>query len=260
MTTLPIKTPFAAPVFFEAVVSSTMTVSCELAAQGYPHGTVIVADFQEAGRGRIHERTWEMEKGKSLAFTLLLRYSEIPRALTLRAGLAVCLAIEDFFPVLKGRVRIKWPNDIMADSKKICGIITEADAGTARVGIGVNVAQTTFPPHLQHKAASVSLASGADIDPQARFALLELILSGIFAELHESCDAAADNGAIGWRSRIEDRLYKKGGRAAFIQGAAESGLLIKGTLLGIGNDGELLLLPEGADRPEAFFSGELLAY
>jgi BirA family biotin operon repressor/biotin-[acetyl-CoA-carboxylase] ligase len=255
MTLIELANPFGAPVYFEETVSSTMIISRELAAQGSPHGTVITADFQEAGRGRIRERSWQTERGKALAFTLLLRYERMLRALTLRTGLAVSLALEDFSPVLKGRVQIKWPNDIIVDGKKLCGIITEADAGTVHIGIGVNVCQTEFPPALEKKATSVSIASCAAIEPKTRFGLLEKILARLHSELEAQGQAAPESGD--WRSRIEERLYKKVEQASFAKGAADSGSIINGVISGIGPEGELLLLPEGADKPLAFFSGEL---
>jgi BirA family biotin operon repressor/biotin-[acetyl-CoA-carboxylase] ligase len=255
MTLIELANPFGAPVYFEETVSSTMTVSRELAERGSPHGTVITADFQEVGRGRIRERSWETEKGKALAFTLLLRYSQMQRALTLRTGLAVSLALEDFSPVLKGRVQIKWPNDIVVDRKKICGIITEADAGTVHIGIGVNVCQKEFSPALEKKATSVSIASCAAVDPQTRFSLLEKILVRLYSELETQGQAAVKTG--GWHSRIEERLYKKGEYASFAKGAADSGSIVSGVISGIGPEGELLLLLEDADKPLSFFSGEL---
>jgi BirA family biotin operon repressor/biotin-[acetyl-CoA-carboxylase] ligase len=255
MTLIEMANPYSAPVYFEKTVSSTMIISRELAAQGSPHGTVITADFQESGRGRIRERSWETEKGKALAFTLLLRYERMHRALTLRTGLAVSLALEDFSPVLKGHVQIKWPNDIIVDGKKICGIITEADTGTVHIGIGVNVCQTEFPTALKNKATSVSIASRAAVDPQARFGLLEKILFSLHFELEAQGQAAT--GSEVWHSRIEERLFRKGEYATFAKGAADSGSIVHGLISGIGPEGELLLLPEGADKPLSFFSGEL---
>ena len=252
MTLLSINNPFSAPVFHEETVSSTMLVSRELAVQGQPHGTVITADFQEAGRGRIIGRVWEMERGSSLAFTIMLRYPGIqafPAALTLRTGLAVCLAIEDFAPALNWKLRIKWPNDILIDTRKVCGIMTEADNGTVHIGIGVNLTQNKFPPHLRDKAASLSLASGLDISPDSRFKLLEKILHHLYVEL--SPDAGD------WRSRIEGCLYKKGEQVSFANGAVGSGEVITGILAGIGECGELLITPESQNEPLAFFSGEL---
>ncbi|MDR0569309.1 MAG: biotin--[acetyl-CoA-carboxylase] ligase family protein [Spirochaetaceae bacterium] len=95
--------PFGGQVWYAETLSSTMDTARDLAAQGKPHGTVIAADFQTAGRGR-RGRSWSARRGENLFFTILLRYAgyaAIPAALTLRAGLAVGLAIEDFFLFLK---------------------------------------------------------------------------------------------------------------------------------------------------------------
>jgi BirA family biotin operon repressor/biotin-[acetyl-CoA-carboxylase] ligase len=249
--------PFGAPVYHEETVSSTMDVSRVLASQGEPHGTVITADFQEKGRGRIRERSWDMERGENLPFTILLRYpriEDIPPALTLRAGLAVALAVEDFAPALSGRVRIKWPNDVLiADEKtgtarKVAGILAEADGGNVHIGIGVNVAQKVFPAHLQEKATSVSLAADREIESGERFSLLEKILAQLYQEV------AAD----GWRERIEERLYKKGERVCFMQGAADSGEKVTGILSGIGHGGELLIVPDGETEARGFVTGEVI--
>jgi BirA family biotin operon repressor/biotin-[acetyl-CoA-carboxylase] ligase len=254
MRQLAIHNPFNAPVYHEDTVDSTMNVSRMLAGHGAPHGTVIAADFQESGRGRIRERRWDMERGKNLAFTILLRFPGIEgivQALTLRTGLAVSLAIEDFAPVLAGQVMIKWPNDILIPAKKAAGILTEADEGSVHIGIGVNVAQEEFPDSLRDKATSLRLASGSGIAGEERYALLEKIL----IRLHDGLETSAD-----WRSRVEARLYQKGGRVTFINGAADSGKKVTGILTGIGAGGELLITPDCSPEkaPLPFISGELI--
>lgn len=282
MKRLAIHNPFNAPVYHEETVTSTMDISRALAAKGEPHGTVIAADFQEAGRGRVRERPWDMDRRTSLPFTILLRYpriESIPVALTLRTGLAVALAIEDFVPALAGvapdtgAVLVKWPNDIMirtpADStaqtagaaqtapkpqtaQKAAGILTEAHGGgTVFIGIGINVAQKEFPAFLRDKATSISLASGIDIAPEARFALLEKILARLYSELETATD---------WRNRLEERLYKKGEQVCFTEGAAGSDRIVEGRLAGIGAGGELLIVPQGESEPRAFITGELRVY
>jgi len=242
--------PFRAPVYYEETVTSTMDISRKLAAAGEPHGTVITADFQEAGRGRIRERGWETEKNTSLLFTILLRFPSIeaiPLAITLRTGLAVVLAIEEFAPAFCGTVTIKWPNDVMIGSKKAAGILCEADGGIVHTGIGINVTQKKFSGILQNKATSIAIAQNRDISPAERFTLLQLILRKFYNEL--------DSGD--WRSRLEQRLYKKGENVSFMEGAAESGNLFKGRLAGIGQGGELLI--EGTNETRAFITGELLS-
>lgn len=253
MKLLAIQNPFNAPVYHEETVGSTMDVSRLLAAQGEKHGAVITADFQEAGRGRVRERPWDMERGKNLPCTILLRYGRleaIPAAITLRTGLAVARAIEDFVPALAGKVTIKWPNDIMIGAKKAAGILAEAEAGNVFIGIGINVAQNEFPPALRDKAVSIGGAAGIPIAPETRFALLEKILARLYREL-----AATD-----WRERLLERLYKKGEPVCFIDGAAGSNRAVEGRLDGIGPGGELLITPAGEARTRAFVTGELRVY
>ena len=253
MTKLNIRSPFNAPVYHEETVSSTMDVSRAFASSGEPHGTVITADFQEAGRGR-GQRVWQMNRGENLPLTLLLRYpliENIPAALTLRAGLAVSLAVEDFAPRLRSRVKVKWPNDILIDDKKNAGILCEAGGGAVRVGIGVNVAQKEFPAGLRGKATSIALAAQEDIAPDTRFILLEKILARLFDELN------APQSITDWKPRLEERLYRKGEQVVFIEGEAGSGREVRGRLAGIREGGELLILAEGEAQPRPFVTGEL---
>jgi BirA family biotin operon repressor/biotin-[acetyl-CoA-carboxylase] ligase len=255
MTILNIRNPFGAKIFYEETVASTMDVSRRLAAEGEPHGTVIAADFQETGRGRGQDRVWQMNRGENLPFTVFLRYlriEEIPSALTLRAGLAVSLAIEDFAPGLKGAVMVKWPNDIMIGCKKNAGILCEASGGNVHIGIGINAAQKEFPGYLREKATSIALASGADIAPDERFYLLEKTLARLYDELN------APQNITNWKTRLEQRLYKKGGQVVFVEGEAGSGKEVRGILAGIGESGELLITPDGEAQARAFITGELL--
>jgi BirA family transcriptional regulator, biotin operon repressor / biotin---[acetyl-CoA-carboxylase] ligase len=268
MTSLKIRNPFNAPVYYEETVSSTMDISRKLALEdstyglpdGLPYGSVILADFQESGRGRKQDRKWEMERGANLSFTIFLGFSsieKIPPALTLKAGLAVCLAIEDFAPCLQGLCLVKWPNDILIKSvhgegyKKAVGILCEADGGNVHLGIGINTAQKEFPSHLREKAVSIAIAADLDISQDERYVLLENILSRLYSELD------AENGKD-WKPRLEQKLYKKDEHVLFIEGAAGSGKEVKGRLIGITENGELLIVPEGEVQARPFITGELI--
>ena len=257
MKLLPLKNPFNAPIFHEETVSSTMDTVRVLAGQNEAHGTVICADFQEAGRGRL-SRSWVTDHGDNLMFSVLLRYGEfssVPKALTLRTGLAVSLALEDLVPALCGSVKIKWPNDIMIFSRKAAGILTEGDGKNVYIGIGVNVAQKEFPPEFRSKAVSLiqALPEGSPaLNEGARFILLENILS----RLHSEIEKPGDN----WQERLLARLYKKGEPVSFAEGAADSEKLITGTLSGIGPDGELLIIPRGEQKARSYVTGELKVY
>jgi len=261
MDKIKIYNPFNAVVYHEEAVSSTMDVSRQLEKNGEPHGTVVAADFQTAGRGRAFGRTWEMDREENLPFTILLKYpsiTEIPAALTLRAGLAVSLAIEDFAPCLKDLVFVKWPNDIMINNKKAVGILCEADGGNVHLGIGINVGQREFPEHLRGRATSIFNEQLTINNEQSkntnftekRFALLEKIIARLYGELQTP---AGKN----WKYCLEQKLYKNGEEIVFVNGAVDSGKEIKGRIAGIGENGELLILPDGEKNVSSFVTGEM---
>ncbi|MBP5509283.1 MAG: biotin--[acetyl-CoA-carboxylase] ligase [Kiritimatiellae bacterium] len=145
---------------------------CEkLASEGASEGVVVVAETQTAGRGR-QTREWFSPKGVNLYFSLLLRPEvELSRAasLPLVAGLAVAEAIESVCPELAPR--IKWPNDILIARRKICGILCEMQAESARVlsiitgiGINVNLRTESLPDELRPRATSLCMETGRCFD------------------------------------------------------------------------------------------------
>ena len=152
------------PVHFVRETDSTNRWAKDLAKQGAPHGTLCVADFQSAGRGRLG-RQWTAPPGSSVMFSLLLRPGLKPEkapALTLVMGLSVALAIKAFGYL----VSIKWPNDVVINGKKICGILTEMETmgneiGYVVIGTGINVDIRSFPPETQDKATSLALEGDA---------------------------------------------------------------------------------------------------
>jgi len=260
MKTLDLENPFGAPVYHAETVSSTFDVARTLAAKGEKQGTVITADFQEAGRGR-QNRPWVAERGKNLMFTILLRYgdiSAIPEALTLKTGLAVSLAVEDFAPPLTGNVLVKWPNDVMVfnrkarTARKLAGILTESDGSNVYIGVGVNVAQSEFPEEYRCKATSI-IHAYSGLSENARFVLLEKILTRLYPEIE-----MANNET--WHERIQSRLFKKGEIVKFADGAAGSDRFVRGILSGLGSGGELLIVPSGRQKARVFLTGELLVY
>jgi BirA family biotin operon repressor/biotin-[acetyl-CoA-carboxylase] ligase len=257
MELLKLNNPFGAPIYHEKTVSSTFDIARTFEGQGAPNGTVIAADFQEAGRGRLN-RPWVTERGKSLIFTILLRYagaSSIPNALTLKTGLAVSLAVEDLAPALIGSVRVKWPNDVMINARKAAGILTEADGKNVYIGVGVNVTQKEFPEQYRWKAGSIIHFFPA-LAENARFALLEKILLRLYQEIENPPPSRAES----WQERLLDRLYKKGETVTFAEGAANSEHLVEGILSGLGPGGELLIIPKGEEKARSFINGELRVY
>lgn len=164
-------------IFYFPSIDSTNTKANQLAEEGYPTGTLVVAERQESGKGR-RGRNWASPEGNGIFMTLILKPEINPNnasMLTLVAALAVSKAITK----CTGRpAGIKWPNDIVMNGKKVCGILTEMSAqfdyvNHIVIGIGINVHNESFPEELSHMATSLYLESKEHFN---RAALIEEIL------------------------------------------------------------------------------------
>lgn len=163
-------------IFYLPVVDSTNTKAKQLAEEGYPSGTLVVAEQQDAGKGR-RGRSWESPRGTGIFMTLMLKPDINPNnasMLTLVAALAVSAGITK----CTGRpAGIKWPNDIVMNGKKVCGILTEMSAqfdyvNHIVIGIGINVHNDVFPEEISHMATSLYLETKEHFN---RAALIEEI-------------------------------------------------------------------------------------
>jgi BirA family transcriptional regulator, biotin operon repressor / biotin---[acetyl-CoA-carboxylase] ligase len=144
------------------VVDSTNRVARELAAAGVPHGTLVTATQQSAGRGR-QGRSWSTSPGSSLLMSLVVR--DPSPILSLVAGVAVAETVAAELPgKATGAVQIKWPNDVLVNGRKLAGILVEGRPAErwAVLGIGLNVAvrPDEFPPELHDRAGTMALAPG----------------------------------------------------------------------------------------------------
>lgn len=146
-----------------------------LAAEGAPHGTLVVADRQSAGRG-TRGRVWETQEGSNIAMSLVLRPTipadKLPM-ITLIMGLSVAQGLEDILidnMEIADFPQIKWPNDVIIAGKKICGILTELHMNNDNtvsdvvVGVGINVNMTVFPDDIKDIAGSVYTQTGFKTD------------------------------------------------------------------------------------------------
>lgn len=150
-------------------IDSTNKKAGLLAREGAPHGTLVTADVQEAGVGR-RGRSWSSEKDAGIYMSMVLR-PEIDTnhasMLTLVAAMAVQKAMEQMCETEVPM--IKWPNDIVLNKKKVCGILTElslvgADIEFVIIGIGINVNNKAFPEEISETASSLFLELGREID------------------------------------------------------------------------------------------------
>lgn len=155
---------FYSNVFYRDSVDSSNEWVKELGEVHFPEGTVGIADAQTAGKGR-RGRIWVSPSGENIYFSLLLRPEFSPEhaaALTLVMGLSVAQAIREVTDLPVG---IKWPNDVVINHKKVCGILTEMKAEVGKIhyvviGTGINVNQTEFAEEIRNMATSIKIESG----------------------------------------------------------------------------------------------------
>lgn len=180
--------PWVRRVVCLAQTDSTNAEALRLAAAGEPSGAVVVADAQHAGRGRLG-RSWWSEPGGSLLASWLVRpelAADRWPALTLVAGLAAARALIASAGL---EVRLKWPNDLLVDGRKLGGLLAEADGrGALVVGLGINVRQTEFPDEIAALATSVVGAGGRLVE---RSWVLAATLSAFGSRMHDP-EAALD--------------------------------------------------------------------
>jgi BirA family biotin operon repressor/biotin-[acetyl-CoA-carboxylase] ligase len=216
---MPVLSRFGYPRVHVRCVDSTNTIARDLAASGAPHGTLVSADEQLAGRGR-QGRRWSAPAGQALLCSWVIR--DPGRLLSLAAGVAVAEACGP-------QARIKWPNDVLIEGRKVSGILVEGrpQEHWAVLGIGINTALdiTQLPPELRDRAGTLDL--GADeVGP--------LLIS--LCALLDRWLAVSEQDVL---SAFRDRDALLGETVAWDQGS--------GTAAGIDADGRLLVATERSD-------------
>ncbi len=221
-------------------VDSTNVHAGTWAQNGASEGSVVVAEYQTAGRGR-HGRTWSADKSQNLLFSVVLR----PRLaadrlglITVAASVAVAETIDHF--VAPHRSSIKWPNDVLLEGRKTCGMLLETSMAGAQteavvLGVGLNVNQTHFPDSLEDTATSLRLTTGR---PVPRPPLLARLLQA----LEDRYDTVQSGGADVVRSTFHERLTRL--HAPTTLRFTGSDQTITGTVQGITDAGALRLETE----------------
>lgn len=217
-------------------VPSTNDLAAQMARDGHPEGTVIIAEMQTRGRGRMG-RSWHSPGGAGIWMSLILRPSCPPgatAALTLVAAVAVAKAIEGETGLRPG---IKWPNDLLLGGRKVCGILTELSAELDRVkhlilGIGVNVNQGNedFPAELAAMASSLRLELG-------RYVSRPGLAARILAEFGPRYREFLERGFAGARAEWLERSATLG-RDVVITGPS---FRIEGTAVDLDPEGALVV-------------------
>jgi BirA family transcriptional regulator, biotin operon repressor / biotin---[acetyl-CoA-carboxylase] ligase len=230
------KGPLGGPLVHLSVVGSTNDHARRLALAGAPHGTVVLAEQQTAGRGR-QGRVWSAPTGRALTLSVLVR---LPAAalepLPLAVALAVCEACEAVAPVA---CRIKWPNDVWIDGRKVAGVLIEGRPldGWAVIGIGLNVntSEDEFPEELRGSAVSLRIAAGRPIDRDEALDELLARLAGWVARVEDPAGIA---------SAFRERDVLHGERIAWSAGETTR----EGEARGIDDDGALVVFTDAGQR------------
>jgi BirA family biotin operon repressor/biotin-[acetyl-CoA-carboxylase] ligase len=233
------------PLIFHATTTSTNDVAIRLCHGGTPHGLVVVADHQTAGRGRRGKTWYSPNPGENLLFSLILRLeheSEMPSNITLAIGLALRDAIQ---PIVREEIRIKWANDILISDKKIAGILVESQlqAGnvpTFIVGIGLNVQMRELPEPVVSLATSLALLN-------ARVTDREVLLADILQSIDTRIQTWQSHGfaAMALDLRQCDALL---GRRVSVDG-------VTGRALGIDDTGALMFRADNEPKPRRVLNG-----
>jgi BirA family transcriptional regulator, biotin operon repressor / biotin---[acetyl-CoA-carboxylase] ligase len=224
---------FGAPHRHYRLTDSTNARARELVEAGAPHGTVVTAAEQSAGRGR-QGRVWTAPAGKGLLYSAILRpLDERHLLLPLSVPLAVCEAAEALRPGIE--CAIKWPNDVWLEERKLAGILIEAKIqdGWAVIGVGLNlaVAPAEFPDELSWPAVSLWTAGRSvegSMDLQRSTRALETSRRALDRALDRWVDAPGEEILAAWRSRdaLRGREISWDGGSGIADGIEDSGDLV----------------------------------
>jgi BirA family biotin operon repressor/biotin-[acetyl-CoA-carboxylase] ligase len=226
-----------------SVVAETPSTNADLLRDdSAPDRSVLVAELQTAGRGRL-DRTWTSPRGAGLTFSVLLR-PRVPVAfwswLPLLAGVALCESVE----VVTGLpARLKWPNDLMIDGRKAAGILAQTGAGRVVLGMGLNVSTEAAELPVPD-ATSLALAGAPDTD---RFGLLVAILGRLDARVGQWADAGGDAEASGVAAAYRQRCATVGQRVAVTIGDET----VRAEAVDVDGTGRLVLESDGVRRAVA---------
>ena len=244
-------TQFGAHVHHYYSIGSTMDVASELAHHGAPHGTIVLAEEQTAGRGRLGH-SWYSERSTGIYCSLILR-PRMPAALgpvlTLAAGLALADTVSE---LTHQPADLRWPNDVLLGELKCGGVLLEMTAEAELVkylglGIGVNVNQQAFPQELAGEATSLALVAGRRL---SRAEVLETLLHALDGRCRQFLDAGSASVIADFQSRSSFAW----GRRVVVENQTGS---FTGATQGLDSAGFLLVLRDDTAKVEPVLAGTL---
>ena len=238
------------PVTYYDVLDSTNLRAKLDAENGAPQGALVVADMQTAGRGR-RGRSWSSPAGTNIYFTLILKPDFAPdkaSMLTLVMAMAVATGITEVCGI---KTHIKWPNDIVINGKKVCGMLTELSVQQdyiqhVVIGVGINVGLQEFPEEVAATAGCLQEICGRKISRAE-------LVANVMHAFEECYDMFAATGDLsGLKERYEKLLVNRGREVRVLDPKGE----FQGIARGIDELGELLVEREGG-FVESVYAGEV---
>lgn len=238
-------------IYYFSKIDSTNQYAKKLGEEGAPDGTIVIADEQTKGKGRSG-RHWVTPPGSAIAFTILLRPKLPPASIsmvTLVKGLAVCNAIRELYHLPVG---IKWPNDVVIDGRKICGILTEMSAEVDGVhyiviGTGINTNVDSFPDEIKDVATSLKIQLGRPVD---RAEVLVRVIE-FFEEYYEKFEEDGDLRRL--QDTYNEELLNMNEGVRVLDPKGE----YTGVALGIDPEGQLLVKRDDTGEIVKVWSGEV---
>ncbi|MDX9799945.1 MAG: biotin--[acetyl-CoA-carboxylase] ligase [Spirochaetia bacterium] len=234
-----------AEIYHKEITDSTMNDARELILFNPPTGTLVVSSEQTAGRGRVKGRKWISAKEESLMFTMLIKNDDLKFPATflpLFAGFAVSGFLESEYGI---KSKIKWPNDVLVERRKISGILCENSSGYILCGIGLNCGSFAEKEIAGNSIASIGEITGVKPD------ILQT-LTGLLLFMQENWSSNT------WQAALEEKLYMRGENVLLCDGLPESGKRIEGIIIGLGEDGELVIMEKSTGKRRHVYSGEIL--
>ena len=230
-------------IIYKKTIDSTNSMAFKLALSGKSEGTCVIAEAQQAGRGRLN-RTWFSPEGKNLYLSIILRPNIEPSKIYPITFIS-CLAVYDTIEVVSGIVPgLKWPNDVLINSKKVCGTLVEISAESdmvkfviAGIGLNVNMEEKDLAEDIKHRATSLYMETKRSYN--------RAYICGVMLNAFEKYYEVFKKAGGGEICRLWEERAKINGRYIEVNQMGET---IRGVSEGIAATGALLLNVDGTTK------------
>jgi BirA family biotin operon repressor/biotin-[acetyl-CoA-carboxylase] ligase len=225
------------PLYYYPEIGSTNDEAFRLGVWGAPEGTAVIADSQTKGKGRL-QRVWHSPPGSNIYTSIILRPDCKPDQapqISIAAGVAVAEIVSEYCP---GQVQLKWPNDVLLNDKKVCGILAQIktsangiDFVVLGIGINVNIGYNQLPPDIRTIATSLAIEAGREIARQDVIISLYENLAKWYKQLLQRGFGAIKEKWLNLAPMISQQVQ-----------VMFNDEVVSGKALGLGDDGSLIIL------------------